>query len=225
MRRLIPAVAVVALIGLVVWAFLPRPVDVELAEVAPRTLEVAVEEEGEARIREVFTVSAPIAGKLQRITLHAGDSVTGGETVVASIGPAAPELLDARARAVAVALAAAAQAAVDLAHAQLAQAGATLDFMTEEANRAIALIEKEAISHRIYENAIREQKIAQAALDSARFNLAVRERELESARAVLSANDAATPGDCCVDIVAPVSGRVLRVLTESEQVVQIGTPI
>lgn len=225
MRRLIPAAALAALIGLLVWAFLPRPVDVELAEVAPRTLEVAVEEEGVAQIREVFTVSAPIAGKLQRITLHAGDSVTEGETVVASIGPAAPELLDARARAVAVALAAAAQAAVDLASAQLAQAEATLEFMTEEANRAIALIEKEAISQRIYENAIHQQKTAQAALDSARFNHAVRERELESARAVLSANDAGGAGDCCVQIVAPVSGRVLRVLTESEQVVQIGTPI
>jgi HlyD family secretion protein len=225
MRRVVPAVILALLVGLLVWAFLPRPVPVELAEVAPRLLEVTVEEEGEARIREVFTVSAPSAGKLRRITLHAGDSVTEGETVVAAIGPAPPELLDARDRAVAKALAAAAQAAVDLAHAQLTQAEATLDFMTEEANRASALIEKEAISQRLYESAIREQKTAQAALDSARFNLAVRERELESAEAVLSADAGGGPADCCVTIVAPVSGRVLRVLTESEQVVQIGTPI
>ena len=225
MRRVVPALLLIVLAGLLVWAFIPRPVPVELAEVAPRLLDVTVEEEGEARIREVFTVSAPSAGKLRRITLHAGDSVTEGETVVASIGPAAPELLDARARAVAEALAAAAQAAVDLAHAQLTQAEATLDFMTEEANRASALIEKPAISQRLYESAIREQKTAQAALDSARFNLVVRARELESAQAILSADTAGGTADCCVNIVAPVSGRVLRVLTESEQVVQIGTPI
>ena len=167
MRRVVPALLLIVLAGLLVWAFIPRPVPVELAEVAPRLLDVTVEEEGEARIREVFTVSAPSAGKLRRITLHPGDSVTEGETVVASIGPAAPELLDARDRAVAEALAAAAQAAVDLARAQLTQAEATLDFITEEANRASALIEKPAISQRLYESAIREQKTAQAALTTA----------------------------------------------------------
>jgi len=30
---------------------------------------------------------------------------------------------------------------------------------------------------------------------------------------------------CCVDVRAPINGRVLRVLTESEQVVQAGTPL
>jgi HlyD family secretion protein len=225
MRRLIPAAAAIAVIAFLVWAFLPRPVAVELAEVAPRTLEIAVEEEGEARIREVFTVSATIAGKLQRISLHAGDSVTEGETVVASIGPAAPVLLDSRSRAVAEASAAAAQAAMDLARAQLAEAEASYEFMTSEANRAIALYEKGAISQRTHDNAIREQKTAQAAVSSAIANLAVREKELESALAVLRPDQNGKAGRCCVEIVAPVSGRVLRVLTESEQVVQPGTPL
>ncbi len=48
MRRLIPATVLLLLIGLLVWAFLPRPVEVEVAQVAPRNLEVAVEEEGVA---------------------------------------------------------------------------------------------------------------------------------------------------------------------------------
>jgi HlyD family secretion protein len=225
MRRLVPATALLVLIGFLVWAFVPRPVEVDLAEVAPRTLEIAVEEEGEARIRDVFTVSATITGKLQRISLHAGDSVTEGETVVASIGPAAPVLLDSRSRAVAEAAAAAAQAAMDLARAQLAQAEATYEFMTSEANRAIALYEKGAVSQRAYDNSIRERKTAQAAVSSAVANLAVREKELESALAVLRPDRSDEAGYCCVKIVAPVSGRVLRVLTESEQVVQPGTPI
>jgi HlyD family secretion protein len=225
MRRLVPATALLVLIGFLVWAFVPRAVEVDLAEVAPRTLEIAVEEEGEARIRDVFTVSATIAGKLQRISLHAGDSVVEGETVVASIGPAAPVLLDSRSRAVAEASAAAAQAAMDLARAQLAQAEATYEFMTSEANRAIALYEKGAVSQRAYDNAIRERKTAQAAVSSAVANLAVREKELESALAVLRPDKSDEAGNCCVKIVAPVSGRVLRVLTESEQVVQPGTPI
>jgi HlyD family secretion protein len=225
MRRLFPAAALLALIAFLVWAFLPRPVEVDVGEVAPRPLEIVVEEEGEARIRDVFTVSATITGKLQRISLHAGDSVTEGETVVALIGPAAPVLLDSRSRAVAEASAAAAQAAMDLARAQLVQAEATQDFMTSEANRAVALFEKGAISQRSYDNAIREQKTAQAAVSSALANLAVREKELESALAVLQPDRNGEAGRCCVEVLAPASGRVLRVLTESEQVVQPGTPI
>ena len=85
MRRLIPIAVALAVIAFLVWAFLPRPVEVDLSEVAPRNLQVMVEEQGEARIREVFTVSATITGKLQRIGLHAGDQVAEGEPV-ASIG-------------------------------------------------------------------------------------------------------------------------------------------
>ncbi len=225
MRRLVPALAAVLMLGFVVWAFLPRPVEVEMAEIALRTIEVAVEEEGEARIREVFTISAAIAGKLTRISLHAGDPVFAQKTVVALIGPTAPALLDARARAVAEATVAAARSAVDLARAHLAQADAELEFMTSEAGRSRALYEKSAISRRLLDNAILEQKTALAAVDSARASLAVRERELESAEAVLGDADASGAETCCVEMIAPVSGRVLRVLTENEQVVQPGTPI
>ena len=225
MRRLLTIAAALAILAFLVWAFLPRPVEVELAEVAPRPLEVTVEEEGEARIREIFTVSASIAGKLQRISLHAGDAVTEGETVVASIGPTASVLLDSRSRAVAEATAAAAQAATDLGRAQLAQAEATRDFAASEASRAIALYQKGAVSQRAHDNAIRDQKTAQAAVASALANLAVREKELESALAVLRPESTGSGNRCCVEVLAPVSGRVLRVLTESEQVVQPGTPI
>lgn len=225
MRHLVPAAALAVLIGFLVWAFLPRPVEVDVAEVSLRPLEIVVEEEGEARIREVFTVSATIAGKLQRISLHPGDSVTEGETIVALIGPAAPVLLDSRSRAVAEATAAAAQAAMNLARAQLSEAQAGLDFTTSEANRAIALYEKGAVSQRAHDTAIREQKTAQAAVNSAVANLAVREKELESALAVLQPSQNGEAGRCCVEVLAPTSGRVLRVLTESEQVVQPGTPL
>lgn len=225
MRRLVLAALALGLIALLVWAFLPRPVEVELGEVALRSLELAIEEEGEARIRDVFTVSATISGKLQRISLHAGDRVTKGETVVALIGPTAPVLLDSRSRAVAEATAAAAQAAMDLARAQLLEAEAAHDFVASETNRAIALYQKGAISQRSYDTAIREQKTAQAAVSSALANLAVREKELESALAVLRPDRTRENGSCCVEVLAPASGRVLRVLTESEQVVQPGTPI
>jgi HlyD family secretion protein len=225
MRRLVLALVALAAVGLAVWALLPRPVEVDLADVAPRTITVIVEEEGQARIREVFVVSATIAGQLQRINLHAGDTVVADQTIVALIGPAAPALLDARARAVAEATAAAARAAVDLARAQLMQAEAALEFRTAEANRAKALFERLAVSQSFRDAAVLEERTALAAVDSASANLAVRQRELESARAVLDAADGMGAPACCAELVAPVSGRVLRVLTENAQVVAPGTPI
>lgn len=225
MRRIVLWLAALLIVGLTVWAFLPQPVEVELATVGPQTIEVSVEEEGAARIREVFTVSATITGKLQRTQLHAGDEVVAGKSVVALIGPVAPALLDARDRAVAEATVAASQAAVDLAQAQLAQSEAALEFKTTEATRARALFDRSAVSQRVLDAAILDQKTAQAVLDSARANLVVRQRELDSAQAILGVSDNGGGDSCCVELIAPVSGRVLRVLTEDAQVVQAGMPI
>jgi HlyD family secretion protein len=226
MRRLIPIAAALAVLAFLVWAFLPRPVEVDLAEVAPRTLEVSVEEEGEAKIREVFTVSATITGKLQRIGLHAGDVVAEGQ-VVASIGPAAPVLLDSRSRAVAEATAAAAQAATDLARAQLAQAEATLDFMPPPRRTGLSHCSRRG-QCRSGPMTLRsaEQKTAEAVVSSAVANLAVREKGAgKRAWRCCAWMGSGLATSCCVEMLAPVSGRVLRVLTESEQVVQPGTPI
>ena len=224
MRRLIPIAALLLAAGFLFWAFMPRPLEVELADVATRPLDVSVEEEAEARIREVFSLSATTAGKLQRIRLHAGDEVAGGVSVVAEIAPAPPAMLDARAKAQAEAAVAAAQAALDLGRAQLAQAQAGLEFTTTEADRAVALYEKGSISRHNFDAAILSRRTAEAAVDSTRAALAMRQRDLESAQAMLAAGNGG-PGTCCTTLVAPVSGRILRVLTESEQVLQPGTPI
>ncbi len=226
MRRFLPPflVALTVVAGLV-WAFWPRPLTVEVARVARRPLAVQIEEEGTARISEVFTVSAPIGGKLTRISLDPGDPVMARETVVAQIGPVVAALLDDRARAVAQAGLDAAKAAVDLARAQLVQAEATRDFARIEAERARALFARQAVSQQARDAAALAERSAEAGLASAVANLAVRERERDSAQAVLAGGAEGAPGGCCLRLTAPVSGRVLRVLTEDEQVVQPGTPL
>ncbi len=225
MRRAILVLSALAILGLAAWALVPRPVDVEIGRVVPRTITVTVTEDGVAEIREVFVVSAPIAGQMQRIGLHAGDPVTAGETVVARIGPVVPALLDARSRAVAEAGLAAAEAAVQLAQAQVAQAEATLAFRITEADRALALSGRDAIPRHQRDLALLERDTAAAALDSARANATMRARERDSAAAVLGGADARATDPCCVSLAAPVSGRVMRVLTEDDQVVPAGTPI
>lgn len=223
MRRLAYAAAAVAIIALLLWVFLPRPIAVETATVGRGDLTVGIEVEGKARIREVVVVSAPIAGVLQRIALHPGDRVSAGQ-VVARIGPVAPALLDARALAVAEATAAAAAAAVDLAQSQVMQAQTTLDYAANEAERARLLFARGALSQRLLDDATLAERTARAAAASAQANLAVREQELASARAMLDGDRTHAPA-CCVEVTAPVAGTILRVVTEDEQVLPPGTPI
>ena len=83
MRRLFTILILLAVAAALAWAFWPRPIPVEVAGIGRQDIAVTVEEEGKSRIREVFTVSAPISGQAERIGLHAGDRVVKGETVVA----------------------------------------------------------------------------------------------------------------------------------------------
>lgn len=223
-RRLITLAILLTAAAALAWSFWSRPVAVETAVVARRDITVTVEEEGKARIREVFTVSAPISGQTLRTSLHAGDEVVKDETVVASIRPAAPGLLDARLKRVAEAAAAAASAGVGLAEAEVKQAEAQLTFRKTELSRTERLSSQGTVSESARDKARLEVDTATAALDSARASLAVRQRELERAQAALI-ETGTSGGPCCTDIKAPASGRILRVLTESEQVVEAGTPL
>lgn len=225
-RRLIWAALALLVAGGFAWALWPRPVLVETAIVGRQDIEVTVEEEGKARIREVFTVSAPISGQMARQDLHAGDEVVGGRTVVARIRPAAPALLDLRARRIAEAARDAAEAAVGLARAELARAEAEGEYADAELRRVEALVGREVLPQRSLDQARLDAAAAHAAVESAGANLLVRERELESARAALmEGGDRGGDDACCVEVMAPAGGRILRVLTESEQVVSAGTPL
>jgi HlyD family secretion protein len=146
------------------------------------------------------------------------------ETVVAAMRPVAPGLLDARLKRVAEAAVASARAGVDLAAAEVKQAEAQLAFLRTELSRAERLSARGTISEKAYDKARLDADTAIANLDSAKAALSVRQRELERAEAALI-ETGASEGPCCTEIKAPVTGRILRVLAESEQVVQAGTPL
>ncbi len=82
----------VALVG---WAFAPRPLEVELATVTRGPFETTLDEDGRTRLADRYGVSAPLAGRLARITLREGDEVKAGD-VLARLQPALAPLLDER---------------------------------------------------------------------------------------------------------------------------------
>lgn len=220
--RIVSGIVILLIIAAVAWALWPRPTPVEVATIATRDLQVTVEEEGTSRIREVFRVSAPIGGSLTRVSVHAGDPVVQGQAV-ASIRPAASGLLDERSRRIAEATVEAAIAAVDLATANLAQAEAQQLFAASELERTLSLAAQGLVSTRIEQQATLQASTADSNVEAGKATLAIRTQELGRAEAALIEGDGGVgTGACCVDVLAPTSGRVLSVQTESEQVVLPG---
>src|SRR5258708_27356914 len=77
----------------IVYSFVPKPVAVDLARVETGKLQVCVEEDGKTRLRDRYVVSSPLAGRLRRIKLRAGDVVPAGQTL-AVVEPSDPVLPD-----------------------------------------------------------------------------------------------------------------------------------
>lgn len=228
-RKLIWPVALVALLAAgFIWAFQPQPVPVDIAEIATGTLEITIDEEGVARIREVYVVSAPVPGRMLRSPLEIGDPVKGGKTIVAIIEPEAPPFLDVRARSAAEADMRAADAALSLARADRSRVEAELVYWQAEFARAAALAVSKTISAQALERARMELAIRRANLETATASIAVREQQLNHARAALigpEQNLSEVPSNCCVNVPAPTSGNVLRILTESQQSIIPGQPL
>ncbi|MDH4166428.1 MAG: HlyD family efflux transporter periplasmic adaptor subunit [Gammaproteobacteria bacterium] len=220
--------AFIALAVVLAWLFRPQPVAVDLATVARGPLQVSVSDDGETRVRDMFVVSAPLAGHMRRIELEAGDSVVAGETVVARIEPSDPSFLDRRSEAEARAGIRASEAARVHAAAELRRAQAERDFAITELKRYEGLAASRTISQNDLESARRRARTAEAAVDEAVAGLRVSESELEQAKARLMApgKGADRRADCdCVSVRSPVSGNVLQVLAESEGIVASGTPL
>jgi HlyD family secretion protein len=202
------------LVAGLVWSFRPQPVPVDLAEVTRGPLAVTIDEEGETRVRDVFVLSAPVAGRMRRIDMEVGDEVVAGETVVAEIEPVDPTLLDAR--------------SATEARAQVRAAEAELGFATRELERQRQLGQRGVVSARDLDAAEKAYRTARAALENARAALLARELLTERATARSRGAGAAKrdDSDCvCIPVLAPVPGRVLRIVRESAGVVQPGDPL
>lgn len=227
LTRLPAVAAVLAIAAGLTYAFWPEPVLVDVATVTRGDLEVIVAGEGKTRVKEVYVVSAPIAGRLGRIDFHVGDAVRAGETVLAEIRPAQPAFLDVRSAAQAEARVRAAEAEKKLADAELEMARAELDFAKSELARAEVLAARKNVSARALELAGVEVRRKTAQVETYRARIAAADFELQSARAALMqpGNPDDRAGECCVSVIAPASGRILRLIQEDEAVVESGMPL
>ena len=221
------ALAMAILIAGFVWAFRPQAIPVETVEVRKGLFEQAVEEDGKTRVRERYVVSAPLAGRLARMRLKAGDVVKAGMTV-AVLSPSAPSMLDARTASELGERVGAAEAGLAQARAKVARAEAALDQARTDVARQKKLQSEGFVATAALDQAQLAERLQLKELEAARFAQDGSAHDLAQARAALMrARDAAAahrPGTAW-EVESPVNGHVLRVLQESEAVVGVGTPL
>jgi HlyD family secretion protein len=211
--------AVAALVAVALW---PETTAVDVAAIDAGPLQVTVDEDGETRVRERFVISAPVAGRLQRIEHEPGDTVVRGQTVLARLTPADAPLIDPRARAELTAAAEAARAAVGGAQAERDRAAAALARARSVVRRQEDLDKAGLTTRDSVEAAQAAVRNNEEAVKAAEFAITRAQYDLQVAQTRLQAPSRGGPA---VTIVAPISGTVLKRLRESESVVPLGEPL
>jgi HlyD family secretion protein len=210
------------------YGFWPDPVPVDTAVIRRGDVVVSVEDEGISQVREVYRVSSPIAGTVQRSPVEVGDKVVKGQSVVASIRPMTPSFLDARSVQMGEAAVKAADAALSLAKANHERAVSEARFWSKQLSRMENLRIGSTVAERTIDQTRMEAEARTAAEQSAKAEVELREKELERAKAALlepTATYSAASERCCLTITAPENGVVLVIHNESEAVVAAGAPL
>ena len=203
----------------VAYALRPEVIDVETGVATRGPMRVTVDEDGRTRVRNRFVIAAPVAGRLQRLTLREGDQVTQGQT----IAWIAPLPLDSAAREVASARLRSAQALRSEAASRVAQARVALDQARNTQRRRDALLAAGAISPELREQAAADTRSSAGELAAAIARARAASADVEAARAALL--PAGSSAAKSVPVRSPVRGRVLRVPEPSERVIAASTPI
>lgn len=210
-------------------AFRETPLLVDIAIVKKGPMTVTIREEGETRVKEIYVVSSPISGHLDRTNLDEGEPVTSNQTVIASIHPLAPPFIDERQYLELTAAAAAARSAIALAEAEHQKAQSNLQLAESEYQRYSKLFKKKVISKSQLEKITNDLKFRKAQLQSSLANISLKKSQLKSAESRLK-----QPTDvqnehqgkkCCIKLFSPIDGVVLKVHAKSRQTVAMGAKI
>ena len=230
-KRIIGAAGLAAIAGGLAWFAWPRPVLVDLATVA----------KGPHRSHGGRRRQDPRSPRLHRLganrregaadfaslgeqgpSLHVGDEVVANQTVVALMQPTLPGFIDVRSRDQLQAEVTAADAAIQQQEAEVQRIEAALDFSRTEFQRAQTLSRTQSISAQAFDKAKFDVATNEAALASAKAQVEMRRavRTSLAARLMDPANAAASAEPtCCVRVLAPASGRVLKIVQDSEATV------
>jgi HlyD family secretion protein len=221
-KRVLLGLAGIGIVAAGVYAWLPDPIPVDVDVVDRGPLEITVDEDGRTRVRDRFVVSAPVGGELARIELEPG-AIVERDSVLARILPPSPIVLDERTRSETRARLAGAIARQRRADTAVARTRAAQATATRELERSRALIARRVISQSEHERSELAAQLAELDRTAAVLEREAATADVRGLRAMLAPASAsraiATP------VLAPASGRVLRVLRDDAGPVAAGTPL
>ncbi len=219
-RHLWYAVGLATLAWLGLRVLRPEAITVDAVPARIGPLLAAIGDEGQTRVRHRHIITAPLPGRLERITLDVGDTVTPGR-VVARL---APLPLDARSRQQAEAALESARDLEAMSVAAVAQARTALEQARQDLARGKELGARGGL--------------APADVERLQLTLQAREREVEAleARARAAVHDVqraqsalaaagTAAGAQWLLLTCPTGGRVLAIPERSERTVQAGEPL
>jgi HlyD family secretion protein len=225
LRRIVTLLFGLAIVGLIVYAFWPKPLAVDVAEVRRGRIEQTVDEDGRTRIMDRYIVSAPLGGLMKRIDLKPGHTVYAGETILTYIEPTEPSLLDPRAKAEAKARVLATEASIQTAEARIGFAREAAKLAKIELDRNAQLLKTNSVAREAFENAEHKERMARQELRIAESGLQLAHHEKSVAEAALIRTEprkSSDPQRESFPVISPISGKVLRVFQESAVVATSG---
>lgn len=216
------AVACILLIGMLFYGFKSPPLILETYTIDKSAFKVSFREEGKTRVKERFTVHAPISGQLKRVELEPGDRVALNAPLFEMLAKQ-PDMLDQRTFAAAEARLEAAKSQVNVAQANLNAVKSSLEYAKKEYRRLSELSEKELVSAEIIDRAYTNFQLKQSEHQSAQFQLKVAEHQVAEAAAHLALFSESTGPQ--ISIRSPINGVVLKRFRESEGLITAGQPV
>lgn len=253
-KRLLWLCVACGVVAALAYGFMPKPVPVDIARVTKGSLSVTVNEDGKTRLRDRYLISSPLAGHLHRIKLRAGDAVfaasypsvatdtdsgsnladtahslgSAAVSELAVIDPVDPVLLDSRQIAQAELRVKSSELAIKSAGAARQKAAVNLEWARTDVERRKGLTGKGAGSKQELEDAEMLVRSRTEELNAAKFAEEIARFELDLSRAALLRSRPLAADETekwSLRIQSPINGLVLKVLQESETVVQVGTPL
>jgi len=230
--RLFGVAVFAAVAGGIIWGLLPSPVSADVRTVRRGHLAVRVRDDGVTRIKERHMVRSPLGGHMARVAIHAGDEVVAATTVITTITPPDPALLDQRAEAEAIARVETAKAVLDLATKALERAKVQVEYTAADLARARELYPSKVVTHeqldlaeRLWHTATKEASEAEEQMHVADHLVSVMKAALVRSRPPQRGDPIVGSADWSLAVTAPINGRVLRVLREGEGLVEAGTEL
>lgn len=224
-RRALVATVLLLLLVLIWWLLAPQPVKVELATARHGPLAVMVSSQGMVRVHDRYVIAAPVAARLERITLRVGDAVQRGDPVAWL----APLPVDTRARRQSTAELDAARARATAASLVSRQAESNLRLATRERERVAQLVGQQFLAQQAADRAETAERNAGDEAQAAKARHMAAIAEVKAATAAVEAVDAVrnvgTINKQSLTLYAPVAGQVLAVQQQSERTLAAGTPL